>query len=325
MEVYKIGKLSKFMTTVKFMMQDSLRTMVLSSLNEYAKAITAVTSQKITILSTNCVKITNSAKPMDKEYIPKKPLFAVDLMYKMGKLYYNLDFENFESVLVALFEKACTVTENLPQLESLVIDQIFWAQKSILQGVHSNEKSVKKCLRKLQHAIKEGLLPLNAYLKHYERHMRLLNLDIVQFAAKYEAENFTLAEMQADIIKFAAEWESLDLEIPGHINLGLFFVNCESVRSAIRKDLGKVVLEIISKRAAKMATSMSLTYQQIYSRLKEKPTKIEELIELRNYLQEVPQAIFRLKKQNKKVRKSVPIFRELFRKPRFQRSLEGKT
>jgi dynein heavy chain len=297
LEVYKIGKLSKFMTTVKFMMQDSLRTMVLSSLNEYAKAITAVTSQKITILSTNCVKITNSAKPMDKEYIPKKPLFAVDLLYKMGKLYYNLDFENFEGVLVALFEKACTVTENLPQLESLVIDQIFWAQKAILQGVHSNEKSVKKCLRKLQHAIKEGLLPLNAYLKHYERHMRLLNLDIAQFAAKYEAENFTLAEMQADIIKFAAEWESLDLEIPGHINLGLFFVNCESVRSAIRKDLGKVVLEIISKRAAKMATSMSLTYQQIYSRLKEKPTKIEELIELRNYLQEVPQAMFRLKKQ----------------------------
>lgn len=45
MEVYKISKLRKFMTTVNFIMQDSLRFLVLNSLSEFSRVFSTITSQ----------------------------------------------------------------------------------------------------------------------------------------------------------------------------------------------------------------------------------------------------------------------------------------
>nr|KAJ3421411.1 Dynein heavy chain 1, axonemal [Polyrhizophydium stewartii] len=284
LEVYKISKLRKFMTAVNFVMQDSLRFLVLNSLQEYTRMIRAITSQKVTINATSDVKVVD---PGAKE--PRKPLFMIDLVFKAGRLQYNIDPVVFEGTLMAIFEKAISTPENLPQLEPLVLDQMFWAAKPTLQTVHSKEPAVNRLRASLQQAIRDGLAPLEAYLGQFEKHLKLLNLDIQQFAAQYESENRSVDEMETDIVKHTTEWETLDKDIPNHISLGLFWVNCDSLRSAMRKDLSKVILELLSKRTARLATQISQSFSQVQTRLKERPTKIEELIELREYIKTVPE------------------------------------
>jgi dynein heavy chain len=295
-EVYKISKLYKFMTAVKFMMQDSLRSMVVSSINEFLKSVKNITSQRVIINGTNDVRVFDLERSKE---LPKRPLFLIDLAFKAGKLQYNLDLEVFESIILGLFDRAITTPESLPQLEPLVLDQMFWATKPTLQIINSRETIIVKCRKELIASIRDGTAHLILYIAQFERHMKWLNMDIPTFAAEYESQEHTLEEMQADILRFSKEWEALDKDIPSHISLGLFWVNCEMVRTSMRKDLSKVILELVSVRASKITSSIVQGSLQIYNRLREKPTKIEELIDLRNYIEAIPSSLDSLDKQVK--------------------------
>ncbi|KAJ3159379.1 Dynein heavy chain 1, axonemal [Geranomyces michiganensis] len=292
LEVYNISKLKRLMITVKFIMQDSLRFLVLNSLGDYIRLISSISNQKVTIAGTNDIKITEgrgSSKVSDVG--PRRPLFSVDLMFKNGSLYYNLDFDHFQSVLMSIFDKALTTVEGLPELEPLVLDQMFWAARPTLQIPHARDPAIMRLRQRLSQALKNGIAPLHSYIKQYDNHLKILTLDIAHYAQEYEAEEHTVEEMEADIAKHAQEWETLDKEVPSHISLGLFWINCESIRAAMKKDLSKVILDILTRRVSKLAQSISQAFATIQGRLKERPVKIEELTELREYLRSIPETV----------------------------------
>lgn len=297
MEVYKICKLKKFMTTLKFMMQDSIRFLVLNSMNDFVKMIHSISSQTVVVSGTNDIRIIdNSSKGVHfvLENAIRKPLFSLELVFRSGKVMYNLDPKVFEEALVNVMEKGLLAADGLPELEPAIMDKIFWASKPMLDSVHAQEPVAIQLILKLRKAFRESLPPLEKYLRHYDKHLKLLNLDISQYAAMYEEENKTIEEMEQDIINHTHSWESLERDIPSHVNIGLFYLGCESIRSAMRKDLSKVVLDIIAKKTAKMAATISQVFTTVSNKLKEKPTKIEEQMELREYLKTVPDTIKQL-------------------------------
>ena len=292
MEVYKISKLYKFMNTVKFIMQDTLRTLILNSLHEYVKQVAGPASQTVTIQGTNDVKITESnIKGIFGDFGIKKPLFLIDIVFKFGTLQYNMDLSQFETTLVNIFDKSFVTGENLPQLEPLVLDQIFWAAKPVLQNVHPKDGAARKYRSKLIQAVRSSITKLEEYLGHFSKHLKILNLDIAQFALDYEASDKSLDQMEQDIVQYAQEWDALEKDIPSYISLGLFYVSCENVRQNLRKDLGKIILDLLAKKASKLSSQVIQSFSQIQVKLKERPTKIEELMDLRQYMALVPDMI----------------------------------
>ncbi|KAJ3073482.1 Dynein heavy chain 1, axonemal [Podochytrium sp. JEL0797] len=316
-EVYKISKLKKFMTAIKFIMQDSLRFLVLNSLTDFNKLIACISLQRVVIQDTNDVKLYIG----DKLVVPdtaKRPLFQIDLTFKNGVVSYSTDLGMYETAILAVFDKAMSAVESLPQLEPLVLEKMFWATKPNLQIPHNKEPAIAKLRKKLRHSLREGLAPLEEYLKQYDKHLRLLNLNIADFAVEYEEEDHTIEEMEQDIIHHMKEWEALDKDIPSHICLGLFWVSCDSIRAAMRKDLAKVVLDILARKTAKIAQAISQSFTVIQNRLKDHPTRIEELTELRDYMKTIPEEC---KNQNFKINEMVRNY-EILEKYKYEQSNE---
>ncbi|KAJ3368393.1 Dynein heavy chain 1, axonemal [Kappamyces sp. JEL0680] len=199
-----------------------------------------------------------------------------------------MDLGIFESTLVNVMDKVFQTGENLPQLEPLVLDQIYWASKPFLQNVHPKDPVARKYRTKLVQAVRYSVSKLAEYLTHFDKHLKMLNLDIAQFAVDYEASEKSLEQMELDIVRYMQEWDALEKDIPSYISLGLFWVSCENVRTNLRKDLGKVILELLAKKAAKLSGGVISAFSQIQARLKERPTKIEELMDLRAYMETVP-------------------------------------
>ncbi|KAI9349443.1 dynein heavy chain and region D6 of dynein motor-domain-containing protein [Zopfochytrium polystomum] len=287
-DVYKISKLKKFMTTVKFIMQDSLRFLLLNSAADFIRLISSISFQRVIINGTNDVKIFHGEKLVTVE-TARRPLFQIELTFKAGKVTYNTDLALYELGVLGIFDKAFSCIDGLPQLEPVVLDQMFWASKPNLQTPHTKEPAIQKLRESLRQALLQGLAPLEQYLLQYEKHLKLLNLDIAAYSAEYEEENHTVDEMEHDIVRHIQEWEALEKDIPGHISLGLFWVSCDSIRAAMRKDLARVVLDILSRKSAKLAQSISATFSAVQNRLKDRPTKIEELTELRDFMKTVPE------------------------------------
>ena len=85
------------------------------------------------------------------------------------------------------------------------------------------------------------------------------------------------------------ESETLNREIPTYIHVGMFWVNCDSIKSILRKDLSKVVLDLYARKTSKVAVGISSIFSGIQQKLRERPSKIEELVELRDYLKTIPE------------------------------------
>ncbi|TPX54258.1 hypothetical protein SeMB42_g00367 [Synchytrium endobioticum] len=281
-EVYRISKLKKFMTTVKFNMQDAIRSLVLNSFNEYIKLITSVACQNISVNSTNDIRL-GTATSAD---VPtRRPLFSVDLLFRNDQLVYSVDPVAYESAVLTAFDRVTSVVEGLPQLEPLVLDQLFWPAKPPLQSPHPREPEVMGLRAKLQRALREGIRPLEAYIQQFDKYLPRMNLDPAKYAIEYEEAAQSLGDVERLVLDHMKDCEQLERDVPAHTNLGMFWVGCESVRIAMRKDLAKVVLDVLARRTAKLAQSICAAFIQVEKRLRDRPSKIEEVAEQREYME----------------------------------------
>lgn len=99
MELYELSKLKKFMNVVKFMMEDSLRFLIETSLETYANFLEVSSASRVTITSVSNVKLT---KTLDKK---KFPLFMIDLAVLDNKIVYTTNIKLFEDRLSLLFKQ----------------------------------------------------------------------------------------------------------------------------------------------------------------------------------------------------------------------------
>ena len=115
-------------------------------------------------------------------YRPKKnALFMLDLIMDKDCVQFSTDLESFGRVVITLFDKGITCTKNVPQLEKMVIEGLFWSGTPLLESVGENEPDVVKMRETVRAAINQSVIPLRAYAKQYEKYLELFNMDINQY------------------------------------------------------------------------------------------------------------------------------------------------
>ncbi|KAI9175897.1 hypothetical protein H9P43_006261 [Blastocladiella emersonii ATCC 22665] len=265
-EVYAMSRLKTFLTAVKFVMEDAMRTLVERTLEGF-----------IAMLAGNPAVV-------------KRPLLHLELVYRDGAVVYDVPWEHIETLLMSLVDRALTVLEGVPDLEPLVLRHLFWATKTMLSCVTRQEPVVVAAKQHVAALLAGMKGDLDAHRAQFEPHLRLLRVDVATFAAEYDAAGKTVAEMEADMAKYQAEWEDLDRSL-APATFSVFQVHCEVLRKDLRKDLSKVILEILARRTAKSALAISAAFAKMSARCKEKPVKAEELGELREYVATVPEQV----------------------------------
>lgn len=300
-EIYEMSRLKKFMTSIQFIMQDSLRFFVESSTTDFLQLIASPLCNRVSVVSTN--RLMSQPRAIDDPLHPiilalgvtqKRSLFSIELVARNGRVGFNIDLNTVASLVLSLYDKIFGVVEGLPQLEPLVLDQLFWASKPRLGCVQPTDPL--SCSRRdaLALLLEEGLVLLRQYLSQYEHFNARLNLDYQQFMIDYEALDVPVETMARDIQRFAEETEAIEHEIPTIISVGLFSILCEQVRSALRKNLSHCVLEVLDRRASKNSNVIHHRYLEILQKLKCRSANIEELIECRNFIKTVPEEVEKL-------------------------------
>ncbi|CAG5132289.1 unnamed protein product, partial [Candidula unifasciata] len=287
-EVYQISKLKKFMETVKFIMQDSMRFLVQDSLVNFTQMI---------------VDASNSAIELDEEFVwgsdlltskikPRKnAIFLIDLVIDKDGVHFSTNLSNFEITLINLFDKGIQATQNVPQLEREILQEIFWSGIPLLESVGEHEPPVEELRSTVRHAIRQALLPLKAYAREYEKYLELINMDINAYIKTYESAGHSAEEAKAEIEKHLREKEVLEAIVPSHIVIGPFYINTEGTRQALgkkKKALGNAVLELLARQLRKQADDACEEFKTISRKLYEKPNCIEELAEMREWIKDVP-------------------------------------
>lgn len=288
-EVYQISKLAKFMQLVKFAMQDSLRYLVQDSLAAFTQMIQDATYSIIDLQE----DFTWGEDIINSSYKPKKnALFMLDLTMEKSGVQYNTDLKSFGRVVVTLFDKGITCTKNVPQLEKMVIEGLFWSGTPLLESVGENEPEVVKLRETVRHAIKQSLIPLRAYSRQYEKYLELYNLDINQYLSEYDSQERSASEVKQEIERHLTDKETLENTLPSSIVIGPYWISTEGVKQALakkRKALANAVIELLAKKLRKQADMVCEEFKAIARVLYDKPNSIEELSEQREYMKQIPE------------------------------------
>ena len=356
-EVYQFSKLKKFMNTVHFMMCDALRFCVLDAVHRMEQFIHMHTQWHVHIHELNNVHTTriidptasavataaataafSSASPLSGAVvgpfgsdasstaspvwvIPTSPLFTVDLILKDGVLQYTTPPSLFLSTPSALLDKALVAVSDLPQLETFVMEQLFWyGHQARLACPQREEPAIAAVYTRIEERMTAGIAPLHEYLQRFTAKYAefiALNVDayVAEFAAMIEADQgaaigangggsgsggagsgsssasaaasaASLEDVSREITSQLSNRGVIEQEIPRSVHLGVVVVNCEDARRKLIAKCAELVskqLECFARATRARGEEVARHFRRVESELKKTPADVAELVKLREY------------------------------------------
>ncbi|KAI9224346.1 dynein heavy chain and region D6 of dynein motor-domain-containing protein [Blastocladiella britannica] len=271
-EVYQMSRLRGFLTATRFMMEDAVRNLVQRSFNGYLDILSGTSG---------------------------RALVHLDLVYRDGKIDYDTPWDHVESALLGLIDKALSTIADIRDVEPLIVSKLFWASNPTISVPYAGDAYVRSVKAKAAAILSAAQADLARQLDSFGAHLPLLRINVAEFATSYDAAGKPVAEIEADMVRFASEWESLDRVLAAPITAanGLVSVHCDVLRKELKKDLSRVALETLARRTVKQALAVSANFSKMATRCRDKPVRAEDVGELREYVATVPAQVDELKIQ----------------------------
>uniref|UniRef100_A0A8D2DP18 Dynein axonemal heavy chain 1 n=1 Tax=Sciurus vulgaris TaxID=55149 RepID=A0A8D2DP18_SCIVU len=311
-EVYLMSKLRKLMELIKYMLQDTLRFLVQDSLTSFSQFI-----------SDACCSVLDCTDDMvwgedliNSPYRPRKnPLFIMDLVLDSSGVHYSTPLEQFETSVLNLFDKGILATHAVPQLEKMVMEDIFISGDPLLESVGLHEPLVEELRSTITNALRKAMIPVQAYAKEYRKYLELNNNDINTFLKAYQTQCPSADVVREVVLTHLKEKEVLDNSLPSSIVIGPFYINVDNVKQSLskkRKALATSMLDILAKNLHKEVDSICEEFRAISRKIYEKPNSIEELAELREWMKGIPERLVGLEERIVKVMDDYQVMDEFF-------------
>jgi len=291
-EVYDISKLKKFMTMINFMMQDTLRSMTEESMASYSNFICGAVSYEVKIEDIGKVESKSTgASSM------KWPLFKLELILNpdgtvdIGSNGLPIPFEQFVQMPLALFDKALASVSDIPQLEPMVVDKIFWSSKPKLASVHAEEPGAKKLREKMKVALETALVPMKEYIGRFAEFQEILNTDPEEFVTNFMTEGVSADALRKKLTNLFELKASIEDRIPISIQVGAFELSLDSIRTALQnryQNLITMFLQRVSEKTKATCDELMKRSDACNKTLKKECEDIEQVTGLKDFMQELP-------------------------------------
>jgi len=322
---YDFGKLKKFLTLARQMMQDVLLTLTKRSYYEYCEAIEDFMPDKVEIFAPNNVKntYTNIKKLPSGKDKEKFPLFNVDLIKDATKdeFKYSTDPKTFVKTILDIFDKTLTELAKINDLEQLILKDLANPQKkeSYIKApvkpreqptVHPHHDRYRKVTdenkwvwdlyHKLKDMMEKAIAPLEEYLKVYEPYKQILHINADQYVRDIEAEDPPRTEeaLREEIHKYMKLEQELKESIPEEVHVSCFSINTKDLIAILAgrySSLQKNLTDLIAKRAREKNQSLMNDFNQMERRIRKVPQNIKELTELQEFLDNIPNELDKIK------------------------------
>ncbi|XP_033612844.1 dynein heavy chain 1, axonemal isoform X2 [Fukomys damarensis] len=311
-EVYLMSKLRKLMEMIKYMLQDTLRFLVQDSLASFTQFISDACGSVL-----DCPDdMAWGEDLMNSPCRPKKnPLFIMDLVLDGSGVHYSTPLEQFETSLLNIFDKGILATHSVPQLEKLVMEDLFISGDPLLESVGLHEPLVEELRAIIVNAMHKAMIPLQAYAKEYRKYLELNNSDVSTFLKAYQTQCPSAQEVREAVLIHLQEKDVLDNSLPSSIIIGPFYINVDNVKQSLskkRKILATSVMDILAKNLHKEVDSICEEFRSISRKIYEKPNSIEELAELRDWMKGIPEKLVGLQERIVKVMDDYQVMDEFF-------------
>lgn len=229
-EIYRHGKLRRFLTMTRFRMEDTLRMLVNESIQSFVQFMRSHCSADLDVQSLSCVNDHDNLQPSSKKR--RVPVFALDVQVdeQNGCFVYSHSLERFPRVVQDIFIASIRSVQAIPDLEPMVMKEIKWTAeyKPKLASVSEHEPHVSEVYHELGYLVKCGCDAAAKYLSLLAEFEELVNFNvgayIRELSGEESGEEAPLNKLMAELEKHSNELEDIKARIPLSICVGPFQV-----------------------------------------------------------------------------------------------------
>ncbi|KAH8941010.1 hypothetical protein BDL97_14G015200 [Sphagnum fallax] len=299
LDAYQGSKMKRFLSMVRYMMEDALRFLTEAMLRKYTNFIERHTgSVRVEVVSTNEV-ISEWPTNLFASMIKKPPLFALEIVTVEGGIFdYNVIIKKFEDVTTKAIDNAITALQTIPQVEALVMEKLKWSRLPNIGAIQLQEPLIVSLKSRIQVAIRKAITAAQLYLDQYTQFEELLKLDIKAYKQFWQLKKAYLKDLLAEIKHHREDSDKLDRSIPNTIQFGCFFVNCKKIRTQLinkKQQLTDIVLNLISTIPKDQGMEIGRKFEEFEKQLKAKTQNPEEVQAMKDYMLTLPMKINELK------------------------------
>ena len=134
---YENSKLKRFLTTVNYAMENTLRLLTESTIQTYADFIHITTAFEVEVKGTKDV-IQTYQHPFNPSIKDRPPIFTLELCPVDGVFGFSTSVDEFEATPLQIYSQALEMLHEVPQIESSVLRRLFLGKQKFLTSVKVN-------------------------------------------------------------------------------------------------------------------------------------------------------------------------------------------
>jgi len=345
-DVYEMGKLKKFLTQSKFVMQDSLLYMTEASVKRFVQAIIDFVPIGCEVKDSNTVVNTFYTEEQIKQMgAPKEkiPLFHIDLQLgEDGRPCYSTSAKETVQTILVIFQNGVKSLQEINQVEQKLLPHLFKSnQKMFLKAISlpdyrpeepdANNKSELPDDRtwlfdeynRLRESITQIIAPMEAYIETYAKYEKEYQFDPAKEMEQYDdPENWPDVEtLRAQIVFHISEEKRINEEIPEEIICSVFKIATKVIRdnlAAKHRQIAQDTIELIAKIAKRDSIKLLADFDKYNEKVEAIPKNIEELSAIKDFMNSLPAE---LEKQSQAIKNCMKIYETL---DQFQHKFEDE-
>ena len=217
-KTYESSKLCKLLTAVRFMMESTVRQLVLDSVRAFAAFARTACGAAVAVKSAAEVQVTRAGHDCRAT-----PLLALALVIddKSGEIEFSDDIAAYPERMATLLLRGAAAAEGLQQLEPLLLTQLHWGTKPPLRAVDVREAAVQDAASTVRAAWATAAEPAQRYLSLWRAHAPLLARDNDAYVAALAAQGAELSveEVEGELHAAEAKLTALRAELPKQVRI----------------------------------------------------------------------------------------------------------
>lgn len=125
------------------MMEDTLRSLVEDSLSKFCAFMDTCCAARLDVNSTADVAVVGGTDVYNPRAKPPLLVATLDVNAEGNGFAYSIDPDAVPGVIAGIFDAGIERVRNIPQLEQVIMEDIFWASTPKLASVHAQEEAVQ--------------------------------------------------------------------------------------------------------------------------------------------------------------------------------------
>lgn len=315
-QTYEFGKLKRFLTQVRLMMQDSLYTMIHRSLHDFRDYLMSFIPDQVIIENQSNVKNTFTRKiPERFKSNAGRPLIKIDLVRtaNMNEFNYMTRPNKIVEEVLGLVSKGLSEMEKIPDLEPKILDTLFKAKRTeshiLTPQLPKAEPTVPDLTERpkrypdenkwvwdlymdFKSIMEKAVEPLKEYTTMFDKYKDLISINPDSYIAELEnKESSKTAEgLQIEIEKWSVEEAKVKEEIPEEIKVSCFMIDCRDLIRFLTgkyQDMNKRLIDLMARKARDKITAIKKNIEELKKLVRKTPENIEELTQMKQHNAEV--------------------------------------